>query len=100
MMASIEQFIRELYWCIKSFKARIGPYLWEVQVLYLLGLCGEVAALRYEMYLLAEIHILFIPLVIPSFTQLLDKTTTMIFNLFAKDDEAIIYGVKRGCEVE
>lgn len=55
---------------------------------------------RFELQSLTESHILVIPLAILSFTQLLPIPPPLIFDLFAKDDEAPPIGAKRGYKEE
>lgn len=49
---------------------------------------------------LSESHILIIPLVIPVFTQLLPRATTVVFNIYVDEDVLLVVRDKIGREEE
>lgn len=92
--------MRELHRWIDNFETYMEAQLCEVWVPNLSNLRVEVATLRTEVHLLAEVYIPVVPLVIPSFTQSLPRLPPMVFDLFVEDDEAPPVGAKRRSEEE
>lgn len=89
-------FYEDFHTRIDNFEGQIGARLCEVQFPNLPDMHEKMAILQSEVRLLTESYFLVLSLVIPTFMQPFPKLAPIVFDLFMKDDVALIIGAKGG----